>query len=270
MSIRAWPLLMLLISASAVAASPEHSPWPGGIAVIGVGPADASRPIVRHDGARVLVVRDGDRWIAIFGIPLDAPTEQALIAINDDRNIAFEIQEHTYGEQRLSLDNQSFVTPGEKQLERIGRERKIIDAALGNWRDTDLDDVGLESPVTGRRSASFGLRRFFNDQPRSRHKGMDIAAAEGTVIAVPRGGIVTATGNYFYNGNTVIIDHGQGLMTMYCHLSKILVNEGQAVTSGDAIGAVGATGRVTGPHLHFGTYLNATAVDPALLLIDTR
>lgn len=269
MSIRDWALLILLMSATAVAASPEHSPWPGGIAVIGVGPADASPPIVRHDGMRVLVVRDGDRWIAIFGIPLDATAGQASLAINDDRNIVFEIQEHTYREQRLSVDNQSFVTPNEKQLERIGRERKIIDAALGNWRDSGIDDVGLEAPVTGRRSASFGLRRFFNDQARSPHKGMDIAAAEGTVIAVPRGGIVTATGNYFFNGNTVIIDHGQGLVTMYCHLSEISVTEGQAVTSGDPIGAVGATGRVTGPHLHFGTYLNTTAVDPALLLIDT-
>ncbi len=268
MSIRVIPLLMLLMSAIAVAALPEHSPWPGGIAVIGVGRADASPPIVRHDGTRVLVVRDGDRWIAIFGIPLDAPAGHASIAINDDRNIVFEIQEHTYREQRLSVDNQSFVTPNEKQRERIGRERKIIDAALSNWRDSGLDDVGLKSPVTGRRSASFGLRRFFNDQARSPHKGMDIAAAEGTAIAAPRDGIVTATGDYFFNGNTVIIDHGQGLVTMYCHLSEISVDEGQAVTPGDTIGAVGATGRVTGPHLHFGTYLNATAVDPALLLLD--
>ena len=274
MAIRKWPLpvftnlAVLLMSAIAVAAAPEHSPWPGGIAIIDVGSADLPEPIVRLDGERVLVLRDGNHWTAIVGIALDAATGQASVAVNGERDINFEIQAHAYREQRLSVDK-SFVTLGEKELERVGRERNIIDAALGNWRDAAFDDVSFESPVDGPRSSSFGLRRFFNGQPRSPHKGMDIAAAKGTAIAAPRDGVVTATGNYFFNGNTVIIDHGQGLVTMYCHLSEISINEGQAVASGEAIGAVGATGRVTGPHLHFGTYLNGTAVDPALLLLDT-
>jgi murein DD-endopeptidase MepM/ murein hydrolase activator NlpD len=258
-------LLGLLLAASAVAA-PEHAPWPGGIAVIDVGPAEAPRPIVEFGERRVLVTRNGDRWLAAVGIPLDAPTGESSVRINTARDVPFDVREHAYREQRLTVKNKKYVSPDEAQLERIGRERKIIDAALTNWRDVDVPGLALTAPVDGPRSSSFGLRRFFNDQPRAPHKGMDIAATEGTVIAAPGGGVVTATGDYFFNGKTVIIDHGQGFVTMYCHLSDIGVSEGQQLETGEPIGAVGATGRVTGPHLHFGTYLNGTAVDPALLL----
>jgi murein DD-endopeptidase MepM/ murein hydrolase activator NlpD len=261
-------ICLALVTVPLANAAPPHSPWPGGIAVIEVAPADAPQPIVEFGEQRVLVLRDGDRWVAAVGIPLDTPAGDASIRVNTARDIPFTVREHAYEEQRLTVKNQSHVTPDEEQLARIGRERKIIDGALSNWRDEDDVEVLLDAPVDGRRSSSFGLRRFFNDQPRSPHKGMDIAATTGTPIAAPGEGVVTATGDYFFNGNTVIIDHGQGLVTMYCHLSEIGVEEGQPVASGDVIGAVGATGRVTGPHLHFGTYLNGTAVDPALLLAN--
>ena len=259
-------LLLGMLPVMTAMAAPDHSPWPGGIAVIDVGPAEAPRPIVEFDERRVLVTKNGDRWMAAVGIPLDAPTGELAIRVNTARDIAFEVRDHAYREQRLTVKNKKYVTPDEAQLERIGRERALIDAALGAWRDIDVSGLGLAAPVDGRRSSSFGLRRFFNDQPRAPHKGMDIAAPEGTVIAAPGTGVVTATGDYFFNGKTVIIDHGQGYVTMYCHLSEIGVKEGQHVETGDPVGAVGATGRVTGPHLHFGTYLNGTAVDPALLL----
>jgi murein DD-endopeptidase MepM/ murein hydrolase activator NlpD len=259
-------LLLLALLAPVALAAGEETAWPGGIAFIELGPADGAPPVVEYDGKRVLVMQDGDRWRAAVGIPLDAPMGRATIRVAGDITLSFDVVEHAYREQRLNV-SKSYVSLSDENLARVGRERKIIDAALTNWRDTKLDGVNLATPVDGPQSSSFGLRRFFNDEPRAPHKGMDIAAAEGTAVLAPRDGVVTATGDYYFNGNTVIIDHGQGYVTMYCHLSEISVEEGQDLAAGDLIGAVGATGRVTGPHLHFGTYLNGTAVDPALLLI---
>ena len=258
-------LPLLLLTATATYAGDLVVSRPGGIASIDVGPVEWARPTVLYGGQRVLVRADGERWTAEVGVPLDAELGMHEIDIEDGRSWPFEVREHAYEEQRLTV-SRSYVDLSEEALERIGRERVVLDNALNNWRDLDLESISLAAPVDGRRSSSFGLRRFFNDQPRSPHKGMDIAAIEGTPILAPRAGIVTTTGDFYFNGNTVIVDHGQGLITMYCHLSEIGVEFGQTVEAGESLGAVGATGRVTGPHLHFGVYLNGTPVDPAILL----
>ena len=258
-------LLSFVLLTAVANAAPEHSPWPGGIAIIDVGRADQPPPAVSFNDTPVLVMNNNDRWQAVVGIPLDTGPDGLSIRVGDS-DVAIDVVPHAYREQRLTVKNQSYVTPDQEQLDRIGRERKIIDAALGRFRVSTTSSVDLAPPVAGPRSSSFGLRRFFNEQPRSPHKGMDIAAGLGEAVKAPRDGVIAATGNYFFNGNTVIIDHGQGFVTMYCHLSDTTVEQGQAVAVGDVVGAVGATGRVTGPHLHFGTYLNGTAVDPAILL----
>ena len=266
-------LMLLVISILSIAsaqAKPVHSPWPGGVGIVRI-PGD-ERPSVMVTDRQALILRADNEWIAVIGIPLEQTAPGALTATillpgQDSRQVEIAVQPNSYAEQRLTV-SRNYVDPNPEELDRIFAERDIIDAALTNWREAPLAAVDLQAPLEGRRSSSFGLRRFFNDQPRSPHKGMDIAASSGTPIHAPMSGVVTATGNYFFNGNTVIIDHGQGFISLYCHLSEIDVDAGEPVAAGAAIGKVGATGRVTGAHLHFATYLNGTAVDPALLLDD--
>lgn len=263
-SLGVW-LSAALMHSNPAFAEATHSPWPGGIAIVDVGSANQPPPVASFNDAPLLIMMRNDRWHAVVGIPLDTASDALSIRVGDE-DLAIDLIPRSYKEQRLTVKNQSYVTPGQQQLDRIGAEREIIDAALNRYRVATTTDIELAPPVDGPRSSSFGLRRFFNEQPRAPHKGMDIAAAEGEPVVAPRGGVISATGDYFFNGQTVIIDHGQGFVTMYCHLSETAVERGQAVATGDIVGAVGKTGRVTGPHLHFGTYLNGTAVDPAILL----
>ncbi|MDA0706863.1 MAG: peptidoglycan DD-metalloendopeptidase family protein [Proteobacteria bacterium] len=255
-------LLLMLVCGTAGA---ESVSWPGGVATLDLGSSGDATPVVEYQGQRVLVSNNAGRWQAVVGIPLDAAPGVASITLADGTERSFSIAPHAYREQHLTVAP-GFVALSEENLARVGREREIIDAALNNWRDASLDGVNLRMPVDGPRDSSFGSRRFFNKEPRSPHSGMDIAAKSGTPVMTPRAGIVTTVGDFYFNGNTVIVDHGQGFITMYCHLSEISVAEDQPLALGEQLGAVGATGRVTGAHLHFGTYLNGNAVDPALLL----
>jgi len=258
-------LTCMLIGYTTATVAVEPSLRPGGVAIVVVGDKDKDAPHVTMDGKPLLVMLRDQQWVAVAGISLDtAPGEISIVV--DGTETRVEIAAHAYREQRLTVENKSFVEQSQEQLDRIWSERKIIDAVLTSFTATSVDELSLSAPVPGARSSSFGYRRFFNEQPRSPHKGMDISAASGQSIRAPLKGRVAATGNYFFNGNTILLDHGQGFVTMYCHLSEIAAAEGDTVAVGDIIGAVGATGRVTGPHLHFGTYLNGTAVDPAIFL----
>ena len=250
----------------------EHSPRPGGVAIVDlkiISSSSAAAPQVTFGGKRALVFERNGRWYTAVGLPLSQEPGTAELTVtsgtDETRTMSIDVKEHGYREQRLTV-KKSYVDLSEEQLNRVYADRKIIDGALQNFRELSLSGVNLETPVDGPKSSSFGLRRFFNDQPRSPHSGMDIAAPLDSTVAAAGDGIVTATGDYYFNGNTVFVDHGQGFVTMYCHLNEIGVKDGQSVAAGEQIGKVGATGRVTGAHLHFGTYLNGNAVDPAIFI----
>jgi murein DD-endopeptidase MepM/ murein hydrolase activator NlpD len=251
---------------------PRESRVPGGIAILDLGTADEPPGSVEFNGHGAPVLRSGASWVAIVGSPLDtAPGKHAATlqpGSGRASQVEFTVTDKRYEEQRLKVTNQRHVDPSKEDLARIDRERKRIDAALGNFAADRVPQFVLRAPVDGRRSSSFGLRRFFNDQPRNPHTGMDIAAPTGTPILSPAPGVVTDTGDYFFNGNTVFVDHGQGVVTMYCHLSRIDVKPGDEVATGTPLGLVGATGRVTGPHLHWGVAVNRAMVDPALFLAE--
>lgn len=254
-------------------ALPRASAVPGGIVFVDAGPTSATdgvAPVVTLNGVRTMVVREGDHWTAVVGLPLSqaAPATVNVVVKDRDgneRRVKVALAGKQYATQRLKV-KPGQVNLSKEDLARAQIERVRILAALATFSPEPPATLVLRQPVPGPRSSSYGLRRIFNGEPRSPHTGMDIAAPTGTPIVAPASGRVLDTGGFFFNGNTILIDHGQGLVTMYCHLSAIDVTPGQEVRTGDPIGKVGATGRVTGPHLHWGVTLNRTSVDPALFL----
>jgi len=260
-------------AAAATPTLPLASLVPGGIALLPIAPNRADHgvaPDVRYDGNRVMVLRQGDHWLAVVGIALDAKPGPASIRIRhaygaQAGTLRFDILPKQYVVQRLTV-KPSQVELSKHDLDRYLREHARLQAALATFAPQLPATLALRPPVPGRRTHSFGARRVFNNEPRAPHSGMDIPEPTGTPIHAAAAGTVVDTGDYFFDGNTVLISHGEGLVTMYCHMSRIGVRIGAHVSAGQVIGQVGATGRVTGPHLHFGVALNRVFVDPALFL----
>jgi murein DD-endopeptidase MepM/ murein hydrolase activator NlpD len=256
-------------SGSAPAVWPRPSPVPGGIAYVALGAAPA-RPAARAGEVPLLVLGDAAGWAVLVGIALAAQPGKAHISVQQaegglSRDITYVIAPKKYSEQRLK------VAPGTVDLSpeneaRYNRERTHLAAVMATFTEPQPQAFDMRVPVPGRRSGSFGLRRVFNGQSRNPHSGMDIAAPTGTPVVAPLAGRVIDTGDYFFNGGTVWLDHGGGLLTMVCHLSSIDVKVGDVLQAGERFCTVGATGRATGPHLHWSVMLNRAMVDPALFI----
>ncbi len=267
-------LALLLSSTTFASVLPKESRVPGGIAIIPLsGLNGATAPSVDFRGNRVMVLdakgtglEKRAKWLAVVGIPLKAKASQDLVLSAGGLKYGFTINDKAYRAQYLKIKNKKHVNPDPEQVKRWRREKAEMVAAFKHWDQVNQPPVQFELPAKGRFSSPFGLKRFYNNQPRNPHSGLDIAAPKGSPIKAPAAGTVLTTGHYFFNGKTVIMDHGQGLTTMYCHMDRIDVKPGDKLNTGDKLGTIGTTGRSTGPHLHWGVSLNNVRVDPTLFL----
>lgn len=170
-----------------------------------------------------------------------------------------------FPEKRLWVA-QKYVTPPPEVMERINREAEILRSLYAIFTPQWLGEENFIMPTAGKAVANFGERRIYNNIPRSSHGGVDIIAPVGIPVKASNSGRVVLASDLYFSGKTVIIDHGLGLYTLYCHFSKIKVKRGDLLKREDVIGEVGATGRVTGYHLHWGAKIFGSRIDPFSLL----
>lgn len=275
---------------------PRNAAFPGGVVRVDLGwAANSPRPAAWFGESRLRLQRSEERWQALVGLPLSLPPgRHAVRSVSggEERQIPFTVGTKAYPVQRITLADDRRVRLSAADTLRAEREAAQIAQLKSHWRDlADEDtpssrqasaaargahppaaasalagDAALQLPVAGRASGNFGARRIFNGEERSPHAGLDIAASRGLPVRNAAAGVVLATGDYFFSGKAVFVDHGEGLITLYAHLDRIDVRPGEALAPGQPLGSVGATGRASGPHLHWGVFLNGSAVDPRLFV----
>jgi murein DD-endopeptidase MepM/ murein hydrolase activator NlpD len=261
------------LAALSAHALPQEAAVPGGLALVRLGNG-AARPQAWFGEKRVAVVRDDQGWVALVGLPLSLepgvhPLRVASAGSSEETRPIRVAAKH-YPLQRFTVPDHRKVEPPPEDMLRIAREQKRIDEIKALFRDEPDVDLAFRQPAAGRLTGRFGLRRIINGLERMPHAGIDVAAPVGTPVQAAGAGVVVETGDYFFNGNSVYIDHGQGLVTLYCHLDRIEVLPGEPVAAGQRIGLSGNTGRTSGPHLHWTVLLNGAAVDPRLFLPRTK
>lgn len=249
-------------------ALPENHAVNGGLTII---PVDIkNQPEAYYHGNKIPVIPSTkpNQWLLIVAIPLNNndPIQYIDIKKPVKTTIPFQISDKFYTTQYLTIKDLSKVDPQPEDKVRIEKETKKLARIFAQYSKTNPFQQQFAAPLRGPVSSLFGLKRVYNKQPRDPHSGLDIAAVQGEPIHAVNQGTVIETGDYFFTGNTVIIDHGMGVFSLYAHLSKILVQTGEQVKQGQELGLVGMTGRVTGPHLHWTMIVNQTLVEPLLFV----
>ena len=257
------------IAATPTDGLPRESRVPGGVALVIVARADEPKPVVTRDRANVWAVRRGASWVAVVGLPLStAPGEHAVSVIRngETQSVAFAVKEKRYPVQHVTLKDNAMVEPPPEVTARIETEWTHLQTVRSTWRETATTSASFLLPAKGRLSGRFGGSRVLNGKPRAPHAGLDVAVGTGTPVLAPSDGVVLDIGNYYFCGNAMFIDHGNGLISMFCHLSAYSTKVGDSVRKGQAVARSGATGRATGPHLHWSVYLNGVSVEPELFV----
>ncbi|HEX3582521.1 MAG TPA: M23 family metallopeptidase [Thermoanaerobaculia bacterium] len=217
--------------------------------------------------------RAGDDWATFLGVDLDAKpgehTAEAVVTRDDGRverrEITVDILAKSYPTEPLKVAGK-FVEPSKADLARSQRENKEVGAIYRRITNEIVPDEPFTVPIPDEAGTNFGVRRVFNGEPRAPHSGADLHAAAGTPVHATNRGRVVVAKKLFFTGNTVIVDHGLGIYSLYAHLSRIDVKEGEVVRNGQLVGLSGATGRVTAPHLHWAMRVQDARVDPFSLI----
>ncbi len=260
--------LLLLSISSGTQAFPQSNSVPGGIILLPLNKDDISNN-VRFKGKKIAEITNQQGRFLLVGLSLNTKPGTHTIEIKTQqgkiRKLNFKVRPKIYKAQYLTIKNKRKVNPYKGDMERILSEKKRKTKAKKNWLAQPAR-ADFDVPVNGRISSIFGLRRFFNEQARRPHSGLDIAAPQGTPIKAIESGTIIDAGNFFFSGNMVYLDHGQGIISLYAHMHSIKVKPGEKIKKGQIIGTVGETGRVTGPHLHLAIIANQTLVDPLQFL----
>jgi murein DD-endopeptidase MepM/ murein hydrolase activator NlpD len=248
---------------------------PGDVVLVTVMPSSPVSAIEGTAFGRRVVFWRSERetqWRGLVGVPLDTPAGSYALYVQAlapagaivTKALELRVQDRQFATRRLTVDPR-FVDPPAEEVERILREQTLLNETFLTVTDR-LWRGPFVAPVPGRPNSSFGRLTEFNKEPRGRHQGADYAVGTGTPVRAPNAGHVVIAADLYFSGNTIVLDHGSGLFSLFAHLSRMSVEQDAVVAKGDKVGEVGATGRVTGPHLHWAVRLGEVSVDPQSLI----